>query len=385
MITRVLFAAAISTLALAACSSDVQGPSGGGTPGAGGSSSGHSSGTSGASGGSSSGTTSGGTSSGASGTTSGGSSSGGSSSGNPVNTETWADGKTITANVDIVKGATVTVAPGAKITVSAGVTITVHGALTAAAKASHAKLTGTGWTGIVVATGGSMTLAGVDLENSTSGIHVNGNNVAAEYDYGTMTGGMFTVDVGGTFKTDHAAVVKGGSSAVNGAFTATFLNYAGTDLGMADPSATVFVADSKITGPGGDFFVPSAGKLLHVEYSTVDSTHCPFHFSGIAKFEIDHVTTGGTGGTSTSGYGLMIYNADTGPHSIKNSNFNDPSWHQTDPGPTIAVDHSYIKYVGDSTTNPPTPGTKGQVTITNAQSSMAGNPDAHPRGTPGPG
>jgi hypothetical protein len=374
MITRVLAAVGISTLALVACSSDVQGPSGGGAPGPGGSN-GATNSSSGSTSGTASGGTSGTTSGGTSGTTSGGTSGTASSSGSPVNTETWADGKMITANVDIVAGATVTIAPGAKITVSAGVSITVHGTLTAAAKANHAALAGTGWTGIVVATGGTMSLVGVDLTNSTAGIQVNGNDVAAEYDYGTMTGGMFTVDVGGTFKTDHAALKGGGSSSVNGSFTATFLDMAATDMGMSDPSATVFVADSKVTGVGGDFFVPGAGKLLHIEYSTIDGTHCPVHFSGISKFELDHVTTGGTAAVSNSGFGLMIYNSDTGPHSIKSSNFNDPSWDQTMRTPVITVDHSFIKV---------TTAKLGQVTITNAQSSVAGNPDAHPRGTPGP-
>ncbi len=371
MLTRVLAAVGISTLALVACSSDVQGPSGGGPPGAGGSSSGHSS--SGTSGGTSgtSGSTSGGTS-GTSGTTSGGtSSSGGSSSGNPVNTETWADGKTITANIDIVAGATVTIAPGAKVTISPNVSITVHGTLTASAKASHAKLTGTGWGGIIVASGGSMTLIGVDLENATTGIHVNGKDLAAEYDYGTLTGGIFTVDVGGTFKTDHAAVVKGGTSNVDGAFTATFLDYAGQAITMSDPSATLSAADSKFTGngtPGGnDFFEPGSAALLHLEYSTITNTHCPIHSSSVAKMTLDHVATSG------NGYGLMVYNADVGPHTISFSSFDDPDWNQDTRTAVVNIDHTYIKNLT---------GKLGQVTITNAASAPVSA--AAPRGKPGP-
>jgi len=375
MMTRVLVAVGISTLALVACSSDVQGPSGGAPPGSGGSTSSGG----GSSGGSSSGgSSSGGSSSGgSSGTTSGGSSSGGSSSGNPVNTETWGDGKMITANVDIVAGATVTISPGAKITVSDGVTITVHGTLTASAKTGHATLTGKAWTGIIVASGGSMNLTGVDLENSTSGIHVNGSDTVAKYDYGIMTGGMFTVDTLGTMTTDHATVVKGGSSLVNGSLAATFLDYAGSDMGMSDPNATVSVIDSKITGTGGDFFVPGAGKLLHISYTTIDSTHCPVHFNGIAKVEMDHVTTGGSGTTSTSGFGLMIYMADPGPHTISNSNFNDPSWDQTQRTAVINVSNTFIK--GHTQAKPPT--VVGQVTFSGLQSTAISG--AAPRGTPG--
>jgi hypothetical protein len=294
-----------------------------------------------------------------------------------VNTETWDDGKAITANVDIVAGATVTIAPGAKIMVAADVTITVHGTLNAAAKANHAKLTNaTSWGGIVVASGGTMNLVGVDLENATSGIHVFANDVAAEYDYGVLTGGMFTVDANGTFKTDHVTVAKGGASTVNGTFTGTYLDWSATSLSMGDAGASVFVGDTKITGVGGDFFTPSAGKLLHIEYSTIDSTHCPVHFDGITTFELDHVTTGGTGSTSNSGWGLMLYMAEPGPHSIKNSNFNDPYWDQTQHGVTINVDHSWIKSVG------PKPAV-GAIVITNKQTSAAGNPDAKPRGAVG--
>jgi hypothetical protein len=369
MLNRVLVAAAVSTLALVACSSDVQGPTGGGSHATGGSSSGSTSSTGGASSSSgSSGTTSGGTS----GTTSGGTSGTGSSSGNPVNTETWNDGKQITANVDIVAGATVTIAPGAHITVTPGVAITVHGTLTASSKATHAKLTSTAaWGGIIVASGGSMTLTGVDLDNA--GVTANGNDLAAQYDYGTITSGLFTVDVGGKLSTDHAAVVTGGATSVNGAFTATFLDYSGSEISMGDPSATVSVIDSKITGSGGDFFTPGSGKLLHISYSTIDKTHCPIHMSGIAKFELDHITTGGTGATSTSGFGLMVYNGDVGPHTVSYSNFNDPNWDQTVRTAVINIDHSYFKVA---------PATVGQVTTTAKQTTMI--TDAHPRGTPGP-
>ena len=368
MLNRVLVAAAVSTLALLACSSDVQGPAGGGSHAAGGSSS---TSTGGASGGTSSGGTSGATSGGTSGATSG-SSGTGSSSGNPVNTETWGDGKQITANVDIVAGATVTIAPGAHITVTPGVAITVHGTLTASSKATHAKLTSTAaWGGIIVASGGSMTLTGVDITNA--GITANGNDLAAQYDYGTITAGLFTVDVAGKLTTDHAAVVTGGATNVNGAFTATFLDYSGSEISMGDPSATVSVIDSKITGSGGDFFTPGSGKLLHISYSTIDKTHCPIHMSGIAKFELDHVTTGGTSATSTSGFGLMVYNADVGPHTVSYSNFNDPNWDQTVRTAVINIDHSYFKVA---------PATVGQVTTTAKQTAMV--LDAKPRATPGP-
>jgi hypothetical protein len=356
MKTRYLLALAVSAGALVACGGgDIQGPSGGGSP----------TGTSGGGAGGGPGGSSGGNTSG--GTTSGGTTSGGTSSGNPVQSETWSTGKQITANVDIVAGATVTIEPGAKITVSSGAAITVHGTLTGSAKANHASVTGTGWDGIKIAKGGTLNLVGVDLGGA--GLIAQAGDAAAEYDYGTITGGAFTVEAGGTLKTDHAAVVKGGSSAVAGTFNATFLDYAGPSLTMSDPTAVVNIADSKISGIGGDFFTTTAGKLIHVEYTTVTGTHCPFHFDSIAQFQLDHVATG------NDAFGLMVYNSEIGPHSITYSSFVDPQFSQTQREAKITIDHSYIKTIG-----PAAP--VGQVTTTNSATGPV--LEAKPRGTPGP-
>jgi hypothetical protein len=277
----------------------------------------------------------------------------------------WTDGMAITTNLDIVAGATVTIAPGAKITVSDSVTITVHGTLTADAKTSHASIIGTTWGGIVVAGGGTLTLSGVDLGGA--GIQANAGDTKAEYDYGTMTSGKFTVDKGATLTTDHAAVVMGGFSAVSGAFTATFLDYAGSSINLSDATATVSVADSKITGQGGDFFVSEAGTLLHVEYSVVTGSHCPFHFDSLDKYTFDHVATRG------NQYGEMLYNSETTPNTISFSSFEDPYFDQSDRANEIDIDNSYIK----------SKNTVGVVKITKPASGPVTS--AAPRGTPGPG
>ena len=285
----------------------------------------------------------------------------------PETSGTWSDGKQITANLDIVAGATVTIDPGATITVSPGVTITVHGTLQSSAKAKHAKLTGMGWAGIVVASGGTLSLVGVDL--SGAGIQANGGDTAASYDYGTITGGAFTVDAGGKLTTDHAAVVQGGSTSVAGSFTATFLDYSGTNLSLTNAAATVSLADSKFTGggTGSDFLTSQAGALLHMEYSTITNSHCPFHFDGLTKYTFDHVATRG------NGFGLMLYNDDVGPNTITYGSFEDPSFDQTGRTTMLAIDHTYIKAKM----------TVGVVTIATAASGPV--TAAAPRGTPGPG
>ena len=282
----------------------------------------------------------------------------------PTQSDTWSDGKVLTASVDIVAGAVITIAPGAKITANAGVTITVHGSIEAAAKDNHAKISGNGWGGIVVATGGALKLSGVDLDGA--GIRANTGNKSATYDYGTITTGAFVVDKGATLATHHAAFVKGGSTTVSGAFTATFLDYSGSDITLVDPSATVSVADSKLTASGGDFFVSSAGALLRVEYSVITGSHCPFHFSALGKYTLDHVATRG------NGYGQMFYNADTTPNTISFSSFEDPSFDQTDRANQIEIDNTYIK-------------AKSTVGIVKIRSpATAPVTAAAPRGAPGP-
>lgn len=282
----------------------------------------------------------------------------------PTQSDTWNDGKVLTSSVDIVAGAVITIAPGAKITANAGVTITVHGAIEAAAKDKHAKISGTGWGGIVVATGGALTLSGVDLDGG--GIQANTGNKAATYDYGTITTGAFVVDKGAKLDTHHAAFVQGGSTTVSGAFTASYLDYAGSDITLLDPAATVSVADSKLTASGGDFFVSSSGALLHVEYSVITGSHCPFHFNALGKYTLDHVATRG------NGYGQMFYNPESTPNTISYSSFEDPSFDQTGRSNEIDIDHSYIKAKS----------TVGIVKITTPASSPVAA--AAPRGTPGP-
>jgi hypothetical protein len=282
-----------------------------------------------------------------------------------VNTENWEDGKTLDANVDIVAGATVTISPGATITAKSGVSITVHGTLQATAKTNHARITGSGWSGIVVASGGTLALAGVDLNGA--GVQAKSGNASAVYDEGTITGASFIVDSGGKLTTNHSSVVQGNESSILGTFSATYLDYTGIGITLNDPAASATIADSKFTSNGGgDFFTVDAGRLLHVEYSIVSGSHCPFHFNALAKYEMDHVATRG------NTYGQMFYNADPGPNTITYSSFEDPNFAQTDRNSILTIDHSYIK----------SKATVGQVSITNAASSPV--TAAGPRSAPGP-
>ena len=336
-------AVAVAAL-LVACSSASDGgpvngsyqPAGGGSnSGAGGSSGGGS--TSG--GGSSSGgsTTGGGTTSGggsssggapsgsgsSSGATSGGSDAGASGGGSTISADTtWADGTKISASTTIASGVTVTIAKGATIAVASGVTITVSGTLTAAASAAHAKLTGTGWTGIVVAKGGTLTLDSLDFSGASAPMDVSGT---ATYSNGTITAPTTPIDVetGGSLTMTTVTITGSlGFSRINGSFTASHLDYdsnGNEGVTIGDPTAVVKVDNSKFHGTsasGGDMITSNACASLTMTYTSIVGCHCAYHFNNITSFDLENMDLHG------DSYGFMMYGSSpsSGTRVFKNSN-----------------------------------------------------------------
>src|SRR5260370_15334840 len=107
----------------------------------------------------------------------------------------WTDGTKLSGGVTIAAGNTVTVAAGATITVAAGTTITVVGTLAArSASPTHAKVTGSGWNGIVVAEGGTLSLDGVDLVGASTALDIQ-RGAKAEYDDGNIDGAAMPFNV----------------------------------------------------------------------------------------------------------------------------------------------------------------------------------------------
>jgi hypothetical protein len=264
--------------------------------------------------------------------------------------ETWTDGRMIAQSVTIAPGAAVTIAAGATVTVAAGATITVQGTLAAAsASGPHAKLTGSGWTGLVVARGGTLTLGGVDVAGATTAIHVGAGAAKAEYDDATIDGATtpFAVDVGGALGVARASVTApGGPSKISGALTASHLDYASNGregITTLDPSATLAIDDSTLhgTGPSGDMLVAAAGaKSVHVAHTTISNVHCAFHFDSIDAFDISTTEIQG------NAWGFMLYGSSgAGPRSVTYSNVQGNSDYayetQGNNGP-ITFDHCYV-------------------------------------------
>ena len=274
--------------------------------------------------------------------------------------ETWMSGKMLTGTTTIMSGVTVTIAPGAQITAAPGAKIVVQGTLKASSQTSHAKITGTSWSGISVASGGTLSLVGVDLENAMTALDVAANDAAAQYDYATITAATtpFNVAAKGKITTAHVHVAGSkGQSSVAGSFTATFLSYdSGGNEGfsLTDPGAMFSVEDSKFfgTGPNSGDMINGVAASIHFAYSEITQVHCAFHFSGVAQFDIDHANLHG------NSYGFMLYGSgSTGTRAVTASNIYgnaayvaDEGSAQTVNGP-ITFSNGYWAMNGTSATN----------------------------------
>lgn len=298
--------------------------------------------------------------------------------GTTVTTETWSDGKTITANVTIGAGNTVTIAPGAKITVSAGVAITVAGTLKATNNATHAALqaaAGGTWDSLVVAKGGTLDVDSLDISGAGKGIWTQTGNTEAKFVNGVITATQpFNMEAGSTLSVTKSSATATAESAIAGTFNASYLTYdkgSAEGLYISDAAAKVTIIDSTLKGAsGGDYIVSGSSLSIDVEYTEISGSHCPFHFNNVGSFKIDHVSN------NANAYGPMFYGSSTGPNSISYSNLQDNTydWDVQGTNAKLTIDHSYAPGKTKVDTNNTTNKT---VTVTNA--ATAAVPDAKPR------
>lgn len=286
--------------------------------------------------------------------------------------ETWFDGKVIKGEVTIPDFVTITIAEGAKITCENGAKITIKGGLRASAKAKHAKITCKTWGGLVVGTGGTLAVEGLDLENPDVGVTTQAGLADAKWDYGVMTGAStpFLVGASSVLSTTGSKVTALGQSEIQGDFYAYRLDYnkggtAGFILG--NDAATFTMEDSTLHGSGtlGEFIDSSAGKYVKVSYTTISDAHCAFHFDNIDQFAIDHVTA-----TKGLVFGAMLYGSKTGG-KVSFSNFGgvEAAIDVQGTNGSLAFDNVYSSGKENYKTSQPT--------ITNKRS--AENADAKPR------
>jgi hypothetical protein len=327
------------------------------------------------SGGSSSGGSGGGSSSGSA--SSSGSSSGG--AGTTISADTtWADGQQIPGSVTIASGVTVTIAPGATVTMAASAAINVGGTLTASsATGTHAVLTGTSWAGISVASGGTLSLDGVDLTGASTALATVAGATSAEYDDGTITGATtpFEIATGTTLGTKNATVTGTlGTSHVAGSLVASYLDYdSGGNEGIetTDPTATESFEDCTLhgSGPVADMVISATGAAsIHIAYTSITNVHCGFHFDTIDAFDVSYTNV------ESNAYGFMLYGSTgAGPRTVTYSNIDqNPIAFDTTPGNNgpITFDNDYIT----GTQNP-----ADSVSVTNPQTATVAGTGPRPQ------
>lgn len=291
----------------------------------------------------------------------------------PTGTSSWTNGQSIASNLTIAAGQSVVIDPGATVDVGAGVTITVLGLLSACSASSHAKLTGGSWVGLVVGSGGTVALDGVDITGASAALDVQGGGTA-EYDDGTIASSKQPINVakGGTLGTKHSTFsgVTGGCS-VAGSFTASFLTYTAPAVGPAtfdgitttDPTAQLSVEDSTFTGPGPngvlhDMLVSNTAAKFHVAYTNISNMHCGFHINGLSEMDISYVND------DSNAYGFMLYGSGgAGPFTVTYSNLtsNGEDYSTLGQNSPITFDHDHMTDMVSDLGN--------VVSTTNAQSS----------------
>jgi hypothetical protein len=281
LLIGVLFAAS-------ACTSTAYNPGtgGGGAGGSGGAGGGGAGGAGGATGGG--GGAGGGGAGGGAGSGGGGGGTSTTKTGTISSDETWSGFLSVTGDVTIASGVTVTIADGALIKVAMGHGITVAGTL---------KVTGTAaggvklqpdpmpsaWNGISVSSGGSVDIAYAELDYPSTGLTCATGTVGCKADHLQIlnySGSGLAVSSKATFSYLHVENMAGGGGGI-------FISAGATDL--------VTITDSTFHNTGGDAVVCDSGNLT-LQYSHMygsaaggnSGVHCATHFGTSGVILADH-------------------------------------------------------------------------------------------------
>jgi hypothetical protein len=280
-----------------------------------------------------------------------------------ITVTSWDGAQSIAANSYIPAGQTLTINPGAVVTIASGVSLTVKGTLKVAAASNHAKLTGTGWTNLFIAQGGTLDADGLDISGAKAAIHTaTGNTKADLKDSVIAADSPFDMEAGSVLTVTNSQVTANSAgSTIAGNFTMTNVQYnkgSNPGLTLSDAAGTMTILNSTLTGGGTqDYVISDTGHQVTVKQTSISGSHCAFHFDSVDSFTIDHVEE------ANNGVGAMFFGSGTGPNTVTASNFRDNSEQDLEFGSnkngTITFDGSFVKVPAGSpaniqTTNPST-------------------------------
>ena len=245
-----------------------------------------------------------------------------------------------------------TLAPGSQLRFASGASLLVKGTLVVAGPVN---LSGTGWTGIVVAEGGSLNLSRATIAGATNPVMVQGGAKAALTRVTiTEESSPFTVLTGGSLSLDTVTVADArDQSSIDGTLTATSLDYnkgAGEGFTAIKGTAQITISHSLLHGDGpttGDMLSMRSGDSLSVTSTEITGAHCAFHLIGLNSLALDHANI------HDNSYGFMMYQKSArGTRVITNSNIDNNRDYGIDEGSSsntngpITVTHSYIAHNG---------------------------------------
>jgi hypothetical protein len=188
----------------------------------------------------------------------------------------------LTTDLVIPKGKTLRVGPGVKFSAKSKIKVDVQGTLVVEGSASAAtSFMGDGqpesWQGIVVASGGSLTLTHVQIGNAQYGLHA-------------LPGSSFAVDHALFDTSFKGAVLQANGTIAHAVFKAELLFPAVTDeVAIDDPNGYLTIIDasptitnSRFDGSGGLNDMVRIGGMASptFDHCFVNNSHCGFHTNG---------------------------------------------------------------------------------------------------------
>jgi len=214
--------------------------------------------------------------------------------------ETWSGAISVTGDVTVNAGVTLTIADGALIQVAAGKALLVSGTLLVKGTAAQGVTfspnpTPGSWDGVQVTAGGKATLSYATLNYPTTGLFcASGTATCAADHVKVLHFSALGLTIQSAATLDHLTVDTGGSGGV---------------LITAGASDTVVITDSSFHATGGDAVIADAGNLT-LQYSHMygnmaggnSGVHCATHLATSGVVLADHNIM------EDANYGLMASN-----------------------------------------------------------------------------
>jgi len=223
--------------------------------------------------------------------------------------------KPLSGNTVLARGIKQIIPSGTRVTLKPHATLTIAGTLTSTQKVTFA---GSGWSGIVVAPTGTLSISGAIIGASTAITVASGGKATLKNVSVSEEVIPFIVHSGGRLSLNNLTIARAQQpSSVEGSFTASHLTYnkgAGDGFRSYGGTAVYDISNSNLSGDGknsGDMLSLLGAKSLKLTATTITTSHCALHLIGLKTLTMTSTTL------TRDSYGFMLYGASG---TIQNSN-----------------------------------------------------------------